>query len=184
MKTKTHFLSLVAVAACVLFFNTGIMKAQTPTTVQVKALAQGMWTGIVHKTTPAAVELRSGGVTPLTSTLVDRRTAMISSSGTLTVVYPNLTTGSYWLIVRCAGFLPISSSTALSITAGSTFSYDFSDNASKAFDEGTIGVTIGATTYYVLKAGDFTGDGGTNPTDVNAMLQGYPKVNLSVPPAN
>lgn len=183
MKTKTHFLSLFAVAACVLFFNTGMMKAQTPTTVQVKALVQGMWTGSVHKAVPAAVELRSGAA-PITSILVDRRTAMISSTGTLSVVFPSLTTGSYWLIVRCAGVLPVSSSTALTITAGTPFSYDFSDNAAKAFDDGTIAVTISGNTYYVLKSGDFTGDASANPTDVNTFLQAYPKVNLSVPPAN
>lgn len=183
MKTKTHLLALFAVAACVLFFNTGMMKAQTPTTVQVRALIQGMWTGSLHRTVAAAVEIRSGA-TPITSTLVDRRTAMISSTGTISVVFPNLTTGSYWLIVRCAGVLPVSSSMAVSITEGNTFSYDFSDNASKAYDEGTIAVTIGGTTYYVLKSGDFTGDANVNPTDLNTFLQAYPKVNLSVPPAN
>jgi hypothetical protein len=183
MKTKTHFLALFAVAACVLFFNTGMMKAQTPTTVQVKALVQGMWTGSIHRAVPAAVELRSGA-TPITSTLVDRRTAMISSNGTISVVFPNLTSGSYWLIVRCTGVLPVSSSTALSVTAGNTLSYDFSDNASKAYEDGTIAVTISGNTYYVLKAGDFTGDANVNPTDLNIFLQAYPKVNLSVPPAN
>lgn len=173
---------LTAVAACVLLIGHTDIKAQTPTTVQVKALMQGLWNGTIHTATPVAVELRTGGASPLASTLVARSTGMMSSTGTVTVVFNNLVTNSYWIIVRHGASLPVSSGQTQTITAGSTFSYDFSDAATKAFGGGSIAVTIGGTTYYMLKSGDFTGDRASNPSDVPVLLTGYPKTNAAVVP--
>jgi len=174
-------LLLLTVTACVLCSVEG--KAQTPTTVQVRALVQGLWSGTVHKTSPVSVELRAGGATPLTSTLVSRLTGMLSSTGTVSVTFPNIVSGNYWIIVRHGGSLPVSSGAQQAITAGSTFSYDFSDAANKAFGNGTLAVTINSTTYYVLKAGDITGDRAVNPSDIPVFLFGYPKTNASTVPS-
>ncbi len=180
MKRMIGFL-LLSVTACVLCSSSG--KAQTPTTVQVKALVQGLWNGTVHKVSPVSVELRAGGATPVLSTLVGRMTGMMSTTGTITVNFPNLATGNYWVIVRHGGAVPISSITPQTITAGSLFSYDFSDAETKAYGQGTLAQVIGGTTYYVLKAGDLNGDRASNPLDIPIMLFQYPKSNASIVPA-
>lgn len=174
-------LVLLTVTACVLWSAEG--KAQTPTTVQVRALVQGLWNGTVHRTSPVSVELRAGGGTPLTSTLVSRLTGMLSSTGTVSVTFPNIVSGNYWIIVRHGGSLPVCSATQQSITAGTTFSYDFSDASTKAYSNGTIAVTLNSTTYYVLKSGDLTGDRAANPSDIPVFLSGYPKTNASAVPS-
>ena len=176
-------LLLLAVTACVLCSAEG--KAQTPTTVQVRALVQGLWNGTTHVPSPVAVELRTGGASPLTSTLVGRMTGMLSTNGMVSVTFPNLVSGNYWIIVRHGGSLPVSSAAQQAITAGTTFSYDFSDAAAKAFGNGTLAVTINSTTYEVLQVGDLTGDRASNPTDIPVFLSNYPKTNASaVPPVD
>lgn len=174
---------LLMASACVLFGASSSAKAQTPTNVQVKALMQGLWDGSVHKPSPVSVELRSGGVAPTASVLVARATGMLSSTGTVTVTFNNLSTGNYWIIIRHGGSLPISSAAQQSITSGSTFTYDFSDAAAKTYGGGTVVVNIGGTNYYVLKAGDFTGDRAANPLDISVFLNGYSKTNaITIPP--
>lgn len=178
-----NYAFLLMAAACVLLGSHYSAKAQTPTNVQVKALMQGLWNGSIHQPSPVSVELRSGGAAPTASILVARKTGMLSSTGTVTVAFDNLVTGNYWIIVRHGGSLPVSSAAQQSITAGSTFTYDFSDAANKTYGGGTTQVTIGGTNYYVLKAGDFTGDRAANPLDVTVFLNGYSKTNaITIPP--
>lgn len=174
---------LLMAAACVLFSSHSSTKAQTPTNIQVKALMQGLWNGSVHQPSPVSVELRSGGASPLSSVLVVRGTGMLSSTGTVTISFNNLSTGNYWIVVRHGGSLPISSAAQQSITAGSTFSYDFSDAANKTYGAGTTLINVGGNNYYVLKAGDFNGDRAANPIDVSIFLNGYSKTNaVTIPP--
>lgn len=151
-------------------------------TVGVKAYLQGYWNGTKHVPVPVAVELRSGA-TLLASTLVSRTTGMLSTTGNISADFSGVLSGNYWIVVRSGGYLAVGSSSAVAMVSGSTLNYDFTDAASKAFDDGTVPVVFGATTYYVLKAGDFNGDVSINPTDINILLNGYPKTNsLSVPP--
>lgn len=151
------------------------------TTIVVKALMQGCWNGLVHVPTSLSVELRSGD-TLLTSTLVTIGSGILSTTGTVSIQFSDLTSGEYWIVVRHGGYLPVASNGKVHIDAGSTVSYDFSNSPSKAYEEGTIPVVLRGTTYYVLKAGDFTGDRSVNPQDIQAMLQGFPKTNsLTIP---
>ncbi len=150
--------------------------------VTVTAYLQGMWNGTSHISSPVAVELRSGATLPA-STLVSRTTGMLSTVGTITADFSGVVAGDYWVVVRSGGYLPVGSSTVVALTPGSTATYNFTDDASKAAGNGTTAVTIGSTTYYVLKAGDFNGDRAANPTDIPIMLFGYPKTNASSVPA-
>lgn len=150
--------------------------------VTVTSYLQGLWNGTTHIPTPVAVELRSGVTLPA-STLVSRTTGMLSTMGTITADFQGVIAGNYWLVVRAGGYLPVGSAAQVTMTPGSTASYNFTDAAAKAAGSGTIAVTIGSTTYYVLKAGDFNGDRAANPTDIPIMLFGYPKTNASSVPA-
>lgn len=153
-------------------------------TADVTAYMQGYWDGTTHIPVPVAVELRSGA-TLISSTLVARTTGMLSTSGTVSADFTGVVSGNYWIVVRCGGYLPVGSSTAVVMTSGTSVNYNFTDAATKAAGNGTIGVTIGGTTYYVLKAGDLNGDRAANPSDISVFLQGYPKTNaISVPPVD
>jgi hypothetical protein len=151
-------------------------------TVGVKMFLQGYWNGTRHIPAPVSVELRSGANLS-SSVLVSRTTGMLSSTGTVTTDFSGVISGNYWIVVRSGGYLAVGSASAVAMTSGTTLNYDFTDAASKAFEDGTIPVVFGGNTYYVLKAGDLNGDISVNPTDLNIFLQGYPKTNaLSIPP--
>lgn len=151
-------------------------------TVGVKMFLQGYWNGTRHIPAPVSVELRSGAAL-ISSTLVSRTTGMLSSTGTVTADFSGVISGNYWIVVRSGGYLAVGSASAVAMTSGTTLNYDFTDAASKAYDDGTIPVVFGGNTYYVLKSGDLNGDVSVNPTDINILLQGYPKTNaLSIPP--
>lgn len=149
--------------------------------LNIKVFMQGYWNGTKHARTPVSVEIRSG-TTPMTSTLTALQTGLLSSSGTISVAFSNISSGPYWIIVRHGGYLAIASGSAVSLSPGTTVDYDFTNAAAKAYANSTIVVSINGTQYYVLKAGDFNGDIAVNPYDFPHLLTGYSKTNaVSIP---
>lgn len=150
-------------------------------TLNVKVFMQGYWNGTKHVRTPISVEIRSGA-TPVSSSLTALQTGLLSSNGTISVSFSNISTGAYWIVVRHGGYLPIASGSAVSLSPGSTIDYDFTDAAAKAYASSTISVFIGGIRYYVLKGGDLNGDIAVNPNDFPHLLTGYSKTNaVSIP---
>lgn len=152
----------------------------TKTPVTVKALMQGYWDGANHVRTPVSVELRSGSVLA-SSTIASIQAGILQSNGTITLEFNDIQSGNYWIVVRHGGYLPVASAAPISVTRGTATSYDFSNAASKAFANGTLAVTIGGQTVYVLKGGDLNGNRAVNPQDLPLFLMGYPKTNTGVP---
>lgn len=151
------------------------------TTLNVKVFMQGYWNGTKHVRTPISVEIRSGA-TPISSALTALQTGLLSSNGTISVAFSNVSAGNYWIVVRHGGYLPIASGSAVSLSPGSTVDYDFTDAAAKAYTNSTISVFIGGMQYYVLKGGDLNGDIAVNPNDFPHLLTGYSKTNaVSIP---
>lgn len=162
------------------------LKAQTPTTVSVTALMQGMWDGLtsVHKRSPVAVELRSGA-TLNGSTLSARKVEILSTTGTVEASFDGLATGDYWIVVRHGGNIPVASTTAQTIVSGSSATYDFSDQADKAFGVDAT-VLDAASNRYVILTGDVNGDRNILINDV--LLHMVPNLGQfnpgQVPPLN
>jgi hypothetical protein len=164
--------------------------APTPTTLTVKALLQGVWNEATQTQTltPIGIELRSGGVdstdnpSPISwsltgTTLVARASGFCDAAGNVTVNFDNLPTGSYWIVVRHGGHLGVASRRRVSITAGGTVTYDFTDSGFKAFTKSsTVTSASGATTQggdgkWVLRSGDLllAAPSGVNANDYSPV---------------
>ncbi len=154
---------IVIIGSVILYWGS----AQTITTVQVQAYMQGFWNGSIHLPVPIAVELRSGAQLQ-TSTLVDRKAVMLSTTGTATALFQNLNSGNYWIVVRCGSHLPVASSTAVAISSGATISWDFR-NPANVYNGNFALVQVGNS--YALRAADANNDQGVNITDVLQVLQ-------------
>ncbi len=129
--------------------------AVSSSTVDLEVYLQGYWDGMRHRRTPAMLELRSGA-TLISSILTARGTALVSSSGSLSVSFDNVPDGSYWLVLRHGGHLPVGSVSTHTITQGATTIVDFSDpdnvvNPATALPS----VTLGGVEFRVVRAGDF-----------------------------
>jgi len=139
---------------------------QSITTIQVQAYMQGFWNGTTHVPVAIAVELRSGSQLN-TSTLVARSTAMLSTTGSATVTFSNLSSGTYWIVLRCGGHLPVASSSATLITSGSTVTWDFRNPANVY--NGSLAL-VALNGGYGLRTSDWNGDRNVNISDVLMWL--------------
>ncbi len=135
------------------------------TQFDVTAYFGGYYDGIsgTHKRLPIIVELRSG-MDLASSTLVDRTSAIVSTMGTVSVNFNALQSGDYWLVLRSGGALPVASNGMLTVAAGGTVSYNFTDQADRAYPG--VGTTVeepgGA---YTVRMADLNGDRAVNATD-------------------
>jgi hypothetical protein len=77
--------------------------------------------------------------------------------------YPSGGEGSYYIVVRHRNHLAIMSAEAISLSAGSSTLYDFTDNQNKAY--GTNPMKELGTGVYGMIAGDPSGDGEINAND-------------------
>lgn len=135
-------------------------------TVNVTAYFQGLWNGSVHTPVPVAVELRSGSQLS-TSTLVDRVAVMHSTTAVATAEFTGVSAGDYWVVIRCGGYLPIGSSTRISMSPGNTYNVDFTDPAN-VFN-GNAALAQSGSTWYV-RTGDLNGDRNVNVSDILIWL--------------
>ncbi len=143
--------------------------------VTVQAYLGGFWDGASGRITPVVIESRTGA-TLAGSSLVERQTAIMSTTGTASALF-NATSGYNWLVLRHAGSLDIGSATPISFDA--PVQADFTNpinvaNGANALVE----KTIGGVTVFVLLNGDLNGDNATNATDfLQLFLPNFSKVN-------
>ncbi len=127
------------------------------TTFNVTAYMEGYWRGTHHRLTPVAIELRTGPELE-TSATVGLQTGMLSSTGTISAEFPALPDGDYWLIVRHGGHFPVASSGRLSVNAGDSIDYNFTDASDRAFGGTGVTVEFENSGAFMQRAGDLNGD--------------------------
>ncbi len=123
-------------------------------TVNLDVYLHGYWTGDFHKRTPLMLELRTGA-TLIASTLVQRQSALQSSTARAVFSFDELPEGDYWLVLRHGGHLPIGSAAPINIAPGATLDVDFTD-PDNVFNGATWlpEETINNQTFNVMRTGD------------------------------
>ncbi len=151
-----------ALVLLVLFANQHTkVYAQTITTFEVTAVLQGYWDGVDHRPAAVAVELRSG-VDLTTSVSEAITTGLLGTDAKVTVTFEDLPSGDYWLVIRHGSHMPVAATNQITVTAGQTHSYDFSnanDKAFPGFDPITpVIVEFLNTGVFQIRTGDLDGD--------------------------
>lgn len=142
-------------------FTTAGQTAPTITTLNVDVLLQGFWNNTTHKQVAVTVELRTGN--SLSSSILYKRVpVLISSNGVATAEFDDFTTGDYWIIVRSAGYLSISSKLRQTITAGSPNNYDFTRSTNNVYSSGMLRIYSGR---YIMKIGDLNNNKSIDGSD-------------------
>lgn len=147
------------------FSFTTIPSYDLPTTVNITALLNGLWNGNSHTPAPISVEVRTGSSISA-SVLYQRKTAMINTNGVAELVFDNLATGDYWIVVRAAGYIPLVSNSRIAFTNGNTLSFDFSRNISNLYSSTLV---ITSNGRYLMKPGDFDSNRRVNSLDLNLV---------------
>ncbi len=96
--------------------------------VDVEVYFQGYWNGESHKRTPFMLELREGPELS-TSAVVARASALHSTGASTRFEFDGLADGSYWLVVRHGGHIPLASAAPVLLEAGSPADVDLSQSA-------------------------------------------------------
>lgn len=154
----------IAVFLALLFFFSSSfleMMAQA-TTIRARVFYQGTWNGVTQAPVPVAVELRRASQAPNNSVLYQRATAMLQTDGFAEVTFDTLTSGNYWIVVRSGGALSIASANVQNVTAGSTFTYNFTQSQSSVFN-GAISTLVSGGVV-LIRCGDFDANGVVSST--------------------
>lgn len=166
--------------------STAAMLTVIPLATQfdVTAYFGGYYNGATgtHGRMPIIVELRSG-MDLASSVFVDRTSAIVSSTGTVSVSFNALPSGDYWLVLRAGGALPVASNGMLTVNAGTTVTYNFTDQADKAYPGAgtTLVEPFGA---YTVRMADLNGDRAVNAIDfLSYFLPNFSLVNPGQVPA-
>jgi photosystem II stability/assembly factor-like uncharacterized protein len=137
-------------------------------TVSVKALLQKYWTGTRQKATAGIIELRSGD-NIATSSLVARCAGLSDSTGLTTCTF-NIMPGQYWIVYRHPGHLSVVSPDRVTFSGSSpNVTYDFSNAASKAMNNGT----VQSGSVWLLRAGDTDANGIIDALDYLQILNNF-----------
>ncbi len=139
----------IGATEAVLTFSGGV----STSIVNVDVYLHGYWNGSEHRRTPLLLELRTGADL-LTSSTAVLTTTLLSTSASTSFAFEGLPQDDYWVILRHGGHLPAASISRINIAPGTT-AVDFTDPANVV--NGAIQLlplTIGATTYNVLRTGD------------------------------
>ena len=139
----------IGATEAVLTFSGGV----NTSLVNIDVYLHGYWDGAAHRRTPLLLELRTGAEL-LTSSTALLASTMLGTTATASFVLENLPEDDYWVILRHGGHLPAASTARVNIAPGTT-TLDFTNPANVV--NGAIQLlplTIGATTYNVLRTGD------------------------------
>jgi hypothetical protein len=121
----------------------------------------GLWDGTTHSPAPVSVELRSGDDL-ISSTLESRKSGLIQSDGTVEVDFGDVADDDYWIVVRSAGYLPLGSTSEISLSSSGE-SYDFTDAESSS--AGGARAVYEDDGDYICRTGDLNYDRKTNASD-------------------
>lgn len=149
----------------IVLFSVPALFSQT-ITVNISAYMQGLWNGTTHVPVPVSIELRSGSQLP-NSALVARKAAMLTTSATASVTFEGISSGNYWIVLRCAGYIPVASSTATLINPGDSITWDFTAPAN-VWNGSAALISVGS--YFLLRAADLNVDRSVNITDLLNLL--------------
>ena len=124
------------------------------------------WNGTNHKPVPVSVELRKGSAL-LTSTLEYEYAVSVGSSGVINCNCKSAQDGDYYIVVRAAGYLPVASTSKVSISQLGA-NYSFTSYSSVA--GGKFAIHYDGTNYF-MKPGDFDWNLKTNADDNKRLIR-------------
>ncbi|MEI6089052.1 MAG: S8 family serine peptidase [bacterium] len=123
--------------------------------VGITAKFQGIPYTDLNVSIPVQVELRSGS-TLMNSTLVTSKPAFIDSTSYTEVDFAGTTNGSYWLVVRASGYLPLGSTQKIDLSETQKATYDFTQTTSKI--AGADEAVVSKSSSYYIRFGDLNAD--------------------------
>lgn len=112
---------------------------------------------------PISVELRSGS-TLINSTLVTSKPAIIDSTSYTEIDFAGTADGSYWLVVRSAGYLQLGSTQKIDLSENQKATYDFTQSTTKVSGAGETVISKG--NKYFVRFGDLNADRKINAGDI------------------
>jgi hypothetical protein len=168
--------------------------------LNLKVYLEGFWDGTNQISDTAIVYLASG-TTPYA--FVDTAKVVLSATGTASMNFNKVTTGSYYIVVNHRNHLETWSATPQAFVGGTPLSYDFTTAATKAYGSnmkqaGSVWVLYGGDanrdgsidasdiSVFILQFGnlgyygaDFNGDGSVDATDIIIILQNFGLIKIT-----
>jgi hypothetical protein len=159
--------------------------AATSATLNTKLFLQGYWNGTNmvaarYDNLVAAGSTTPGNATDVDSVTIELRNAttyaveftaagMLQTNGNLSVTFPSAAlSNNYYLVLKHQSALQLWSASPVAIS--STTAYDFSDNISKAYTDGSNPpMALLASGVYGLYTGDVNGDEYVDAADLNVF---------------
>ena len=131
--------------------------------LNLKVYLEGFWNGSTQVTDTAIVYLASG-TTPYA--YVDTAKVVLSATGTASMNFNRVTTGSYYIVVNHRNHLETWSATAQAFVGGTPLSYDFTTASTQAFG----GNMKQVGSVWVLYGGDGNRDGSIDASDIGLFV--------------
>ena len=132
--------------------------------INVTALLYGNWNGTTHNPSAIMLELRSGA-TLSSSILTYRTTGILSDTGSINLPLTGVSAGSYWLVLRANGYLPIVSASRITYDGNTSLRYDFSRDTNQVYSKAMIKVNSGRC---MMNTGDMNSDRRVTSADINS----------------
>ncbi len=126
----------------------------------------GLWNGTSHKSTALVAEFWQGA-TLMTSKLKYKKPISISTNGKILCSAGDVQDGNYWIVLRAGGYLPLGSTSQISISTTKAY-YDFTSSYSTAAG-GEYSLYYTGGVYY-MKPGESNTDLKLNAHDAAILL--------------
>lgn len=134
----------------------------------------GLWNGTSHKQIALVAEFWQG-TTLMTGKLKYKKPVSISTDGKILCSLGDLQDGNYWLVLRSGGYLPLGSTSQITVSTTKAY-YDFTSNYTSAAGGEYSLYYIGGV--YYMKPGETNSDLKLNAND-GAILLGNKGKNLT-----
>jgi hypothetical protein len=135
--------------------------------VEVTLYLNGLWNGTAHKPVAVSIELRTGE-SIMSSTVSERKAAMLNSDGTAIANFGQLEDGDYWIIVRASGYLPLAAPAKVSLSDAGVI-YNFTTSSAQAIS-GTSAMIENTSDLWEARPGDFDFDRSVAAFDINYLI--------------
>jgi hypothetical protein len=160
-------------------FGVGGSPAVPVKEIDTKLYMHGNWNGTTHNAIPVSCEIRTG-TDLMTSTLVKRVGGVVGTDGKTTFDFGNAADGTYWIVVRAAGYMPLGSTGQVTLSTTKA-TYDFTTGLGQA--AGGSRVLYDDGTYLLMRGGDFNFDRRSSATDIPVMSTSFGQNAKSYVPA-